>query len=230
MVEVVVTRRLSWDQYATAWARVSGGLDPRLAAPSVRRWHHTAYRVGSVLGRIWVRPGALSLVAILVSVGVPVLAVRPSWGPVVAAGLVLLVAMADSVRGAVALTTGRMTRLGYVYDAFADRLTEALWLAAFWRLRAPEAVVAVAGGLSWLHEYVRTRALVAGMNDAGLMTVAERPTRISIALVGLLVTGLAGLIMPSLRSGAVTVVATVWLLLALFGLGQMLAAVRRALR
>ncbi|HEX6968529.1 MAG TPA: CDP-alcohol phosphatidyltransferase family protein [Micromonosporaceae bacterium] len=227
----MTARRLSWDEYALAWARARGGYDPRLATPSVRRWQYAAYRVGSALGRIWVRPGAISLVAVLVSLGVPLLAVRqqPS-SPIVAAGLVLLVAMADSVREAVALTTGRMTRLGYVYDGFADRLTEVFWLAAFWQLGASEVVVVAGGALSWLHEYVRARAVAAGMNEVGLVTVGERGTRVWIAVVGLVVAGLAGLILPEFRPGTITVAAAVWLLLALLGLGQLLTVVRRALR
>jgi CDP-diacylglycerol--glycerol-3-phosphate 3-phosphatidyltransferase len=225
----VATRRLSWDEYAVAWARASG-VDPRQASPSVRRWLYTAYRVGSALGRVWVRPGALSVVGVLASAGVPFLAVRQPWGPVGAAGLVVLAAMADSVRGAVALTTGRMSRLGYVYDAFADRLTEAFWLAAFWQLGATKSVVVVGGALSWLQEYVRARAVAAGMDEIESATVGERSTRVSIAAVGLFVAGLAGLIVPQFGPGTITVVAAVWLLLALFSLGQMLAAVRRALR
>lgn len=225
-----MTRRLSWDEYATAWARVRGGYDPRLASPSVRRWLYTAYRVGSVLSRVWVRPAALSVAGVLVSVGVPILAVRHPWGPVAAAGLVTLAAMTDSVRGAVALTTGRLTRLNYVYEAFADRVTEALWLAAFWRLGASEAVVVVGGALSWLHEYVRARAVTAGMDEAISTMVGERSSRVWVAAVGLPVAGLSGLIMPELVSGTITVAAAVWLLLAMFGLGQMLAEIRRALR
>lgn len=222
--------RLNWDEYATAWARLRGGFDPRLAAPSVRRWLYVAYRVGAVLGRLWVRPTAVTVVSILLCVCVPVVAVRQPWGPVGAAGLVLLAAMADSVRAAVAVTTGRMTRLGYVQDAFADRLGEVFWLAAFWLIGAPGVLVTAGGALSWLHEYVRARAVSAGMKEVGAVTVGERPTRVSIALVGLFVSGLAGLIKVELRAGTITVVSAVWVLLALVGLGQLLGAVGRALR
>lgn len=224
-----MARRLTWDEYATAWARVRGGFDPRLAAPSVRRWLYGAYRVGSVLGRLRVRPAAVSVVGVLISAGVPVVAVRQPWGPLGAAGLALLAAATDSVRGAVALTTARMTRLGYVYDAFADRVTEALWLIAFWLMGGHGVVVVASGALSWLQEYVRARAVSAGMKEVGAVTVGERPARSSIAVVGLFVAGLAGLIQPELRAGTITVVSAVWLLLALFGLGQLLVAVRRAL-
>ena len=61
------------------------------------------------------------------------------------------------------------------------------------------------------------------------MTVGERPTRVSVALAGLLVAGLAGLIEPDLAAGTITMATAVWVLLAGFGLGQLLSSIRRAL-
>ncbi|HEX5595353.1 MAG TPA: CDP-alcohol phosphatidyltransferase family protein [Micromonosporaceae bacterium] len=227
---MVGRRRLGWDEYAIAWARTRGGFDPRLASPSVRRWLYGAYRVGSLLGRLWVRPIAVTVVSVLLSLLVPIVAVRQPLGPIAAAGLVLLVAAAESVRVALAVSTGQSTRLGYVYDAFAERLGEAFWLTAFWLTGAPGVVVVVGGALTWLHEYVRTRAASAGMKESRVVTIAERSSRVSTAVIGLFVAGLAGLLKAELRAGTIAVVAAVWVLLALFGLGQLLAAVRRALR
>jgi len=86
--------------------------------------------------------------------------------------------------------------------------------------------VVAAGGTSWLHEYVRARATAAGMTEIGAVTVGERPTRVSVAFSGLLVAGLV----PGGRSHYVIVVAAVaWLALAVVGLGQLAAAVRREL-
>lgn len=67
------------------------------------------------------------------------------------------------------------------------------------------------------------------MRDIGAVTVGERPTRVSVALVGLLVAGLAGLIEPDLAAGTITMATAVWVLLAGFGLGQLLSSIRRAL-
>ena len=85
------------------------------------------------------------------------------------------------------VVTGRETRLGQVYDSVADRLTEAAWLPALWLLGAP----------GWLVAGCR-RAVVAarvrpGPGDGrrhaeiGAVTVGERPTRVLVALFGLLV-------------------------------------------
>lgn len=218
--------RLSWDEYAVAWARLHGGFDPRKAGPMVRGWLRVAYLIGSGLARIGISPGGVTFAGLVLCVSVPVLAGRPA----LAAVFVLLAAMADSADGATAVVSGRATRLGYLYDSVADRLGEAAWLMAFWLVGAPGILVVTAGGLSWLHEYVRARVAAAGMRDIGVVTVGERPTRVSIAFVGLLLAGAVELVQADLPAGTITVVTAVWVLLALVGLLQLLAAFHRAMR
>ncbi len=223
------TRGLTWDEYATAWARLHGGFDPRQAAPVVRGWLRMAYAGGSLLGRLRVAPTAVTGVGLLLCLAVPLTAGLGAAGPWIAAVFVLLAGVADTVDGAVAVVTGRASRLGFVYDSVADRLGEAAWLAAFWVLGAPGPAVVAAGSVSWLHEYVRARAVAAGMREIGVVTVGERPTRVSVAVVGLLATGVAALLRPGLASDAATLTTAVWLLFAVVGLAQLLYAVRRAL-
>ncbi|WP_091291324.1 CDP-alcohol phosphatidyltransferase family protein [Micromonospora halophytica] len=226
---MVGTQQLKWDDYATAWARLHGGFDPRVAAPVVRAWLRFAYHVGYILGRLKVTPTAVTVAGVLLCFCVPLFAVRGVDGPIVGALFVLLASVADSVDGAVAVATGRTTRLGYVYDSIADRLGEVAWLVAFWLVGAPGALVVAGGALSWLHEYLRARAVAAGMREIGVVTVGERPTRVCVALVGLLLAGLTGMIDPDLAAGTITMATAVWVLLAGFGLGQLLSTVRRAL-
>ncbi|MGK5445491.1 CDP-alcohol phosphatidyltransferase family protein [Micromonospora sp. URMC 105] len=225
----MVGTQLKWDDYATAWARLHGGFDPRAAAPVVRAWLRFAYHVGYILGRLRIGPTAVTVAGVLLCLCVPLFSVRSVDGPLLGALFVLLAAVADSVDGAVAVATNRTTRLGYVYDSVADRLGEVAWLTAFWLVGAPGALVVAGGALSWLHEYVRARAVAAGMRDIGAVTVGERPTRVCVALVGLLLAGLTGLIDPDLAAGTITMATAVWVLLAGFGLGQLLSTVRRAL-
>ncbi len=221
---------LTWEQYATAWAKLHGGFDPRAASPVVRGWIRLAYAGGTLLGRLRVAPTAVTVVGLLLCLAVPVAAARGPAGALGAAVLVLLAGAADALDGAVAVATRRTSRLGFVYDSVADRIGEAAWLAAFWVAGAPGGLVVVGGAVSWLHEYVRARAVAAGMAEVGVVTVAERPTRVSVALVGLLLAGAAGLIEEDLLAGTVTVAAVAWLFFAVFGLGQLFGGVRRALR
>ena len=112
------------------WAALHGGFDPRLATPVVRGWLRLAYVVGLVLGRLRVRPTAVTVAGLVLSAAVPLVArAGGPWACSSAPCWSLLAAVADSVDGAVAVITGRTSRLGYVYDSLADRLGEAAWLA-----------------------------------------------------------------------------------------------------
>jgi len=220
---------LSWDQYATRWSGLHGGVDPRDGSPLVRGWLRLAYGVGRFLARLGVRPATVTVAGLLLCGLVPLTVRAGRFGPVLGAVLVVLSTVADSADGAVAVITNRVTRLGYVYDSVADRLGEAAWLVAFWLLGTPVWLVVAAGGVSWLHEYLRARATAAGMREIGVVSVAERPTRGIVVAVGLVLAGLASLAGPALRTGTATLAAAAWLLLGVVGLGQLTVAVHAAL-
>ncbi|MER7009651.1 CDP-alcohol phosphatidyltransferase family protein [Dactylosporangium sp. NPDC000555] len=213
---------LGWDGYCERWSETHGGYDPRLAPAPVRGWLRLCHRLGAGLVRLGVRsPGAITSIGLLFSAVVPVAAAVPA-GPLVAAILVLLSALADTLDGVVAVIAARATRLGQVYDAVADRLAEAAWLIAFTLLGAPAWLAGASGAVMWLHEYVRARAAVAGMGDIGTVTIAERPIRILITIFGLL----AALFDPR----AATVTLAVALAVSVVGFAQLWMAVRKALR
>jgi phosphatidylglycerophosphate synthase len=220
---------LTWDEYAAAWSQLHGGFDPLRTSPVVRGWLRLAYAGGSLLGRLGVGPTAVTFAGMLICCAVPLAALRAPQGLLAGAVLVLLAGIADALDGAVAVVTGRVSRLGFVYDSVADRLGEVAWLAAFWVAGAPGPLVVVGGAVCWLHEYVRARAAGAGMRGVGVVTVGERPTRVSVALVGLLLGGASGLLRPDLQAGTVTIAAVAWLVFAVFGLGQLFGTVRRDL-
>jgi phosphatidylglycerophosphate synthase len=220
---------LTWQEYAAAWSRLHGGFDPRGASPVVRGWIRLTYRGGCLLGRLGVGPMAVTAFGLLLCLGVPAAALLGNAGLLLGTLLVLLAAAADGLDGAVAVVTGRTSRLGFVYDSVADRLGELAWLAAFWIAGAPGWLVVAGGAVSWLHEYVRARAAAGGMRDLGVVTVGERPTRVSVAISGLLVGGLAGLAHPGWETAVIVAAAVVWAVLGLAGLTQLMGAVRAEL-
>lgn len=221
---------MTWEEYAAAWSELHGGFDPATASPLIRGWVRLAYSGGSLLGRLRVGPGAVTAAGLLLCVAVPFAAALAPGGLLAAGGIVLLASVADGLDGAVAVVTGRTSRLGYVYDSVADRVGEAAWLAAFWVAGAPGWLAVAAGGVSWLHEYVRARAAAAGMTGIGVVTVGERPTRAAVAVAGLVVAGAAGLIRGPWAATVLTIAAAAWLALASAGLIQLAATVHRTLR
>ncbi len=152
-------------------------------------------------------------------------------GPWVPAGaaVVVLSGVFDGLDGAVAVLTGRTTRWGYVLDSVADRLSDAAYLLALYLLGAPGWICAAAGLLTFLQEYARARAGAAGMSEIGVVTVWERPTRVIVTAVFLL---LAALPVSLAGTGGRTWAAAgaaAWLGLAAAGTGQLLLVVRRRL-
>ncbi len=217
---------MTWQEYASAWSALHGGFDPEKASFLVRGWVRLAWRGGNALARLRVGPSTVTSLGLLLCALVPVVALA---SPVAAGVVVLLASFADGLDGAVAVVSGRATRIGYVYDSVADRLGEAAWLVALWVAGAPAGLAIAAGGVSWLHEYVRARAASAGMAEIGVVTVGERPTRVSVAASGLVVGGVAGLVHHGWGAIVMTAAVAAWLALALIGLAQLAAAVRRAL-
>lgn len=198
----------------------------------VRGWLRQAYRIGSWLGSKGVGPTAVTTAGLILCLAVPAVALLGPGGLALGALLVLAAAVADGLDGTVALVTGRATRLGYVYDSVADRVGEVAWLAAFWVAGAPGLAVVAAGAASWLHEYARARATAAGMTEIGVVTVAERPTRVLISIFGLLSCAAFRWITAAPAGSAAVVAAVpvmVWLALAAAGLAQLGVAIHRHL-
>jgi CDP-diacylglycerol--glycerol-3-phosphate 3-phosphatidyltransferase len=185
-----------------------GGIAPTRL---VGGWLVAVYQLARPLRRV--PPWLLTLAGVLLGWSAPLVA---AW-PVLAAGCVLAGALCDALDGAVAVLSERVSTFGAVLDAVADRLTEAAYGVALWRLGVPGPLCAAVVGVGWLHEYVRARAGV-----VGAITVAERPTRVLFAFFLLLSAGVAPRLVPP--------ACAVWLAVALVGAGQLRVAVRRTLR
>jgi CDP-diacylglycerol--glycerol-3-phosphate 3-phosphatidyltransferase len=223
--------RLSWDGYAAGWAALHLGVDPRRSSVWVRGWLRLSYVVGRALARAGVRPGAVTLIGVLLAAAVPAVVVPRGWYLFVAAGLVLLSAIADSADGAVAVISSRTTRVGAFDDSMADRLSEAAWLLALWLVGAHGLLVVGCGALAWLHEYARARAAASGLSGSvGVITKAERPTRVIAVIAALVLGGVGWFVNPGLTPGAVTVVLALWALLGVLGLIRLTSSLRGALK
>jgi phosphatidylglycerophosphate synthase len=219
-----------WDDYSARWAALHGGVDPRHSSRPTRVWIRIAYAVGRGMAALRLSPDTITVVGLLLSAAVPVVVLFGGWWLFVAAGLVLASAVADSADGAVAVLTSRTSRLGAFTDAVADRLSEAAWLLALWLAGVPGILVAVCLALCYLHEYARARAAAAGMVGVGVVSVAERPVRVILTVVALVLGGAASPVSARLAAGVMTIVVAVWVLLGLLGAGRLLTAIRAALR
>jgi CDP-diacylglycerol--glycerol-3-phosphate 3-phosphatidyltransferase len=221
--------RLSWDEYSARWSSLHGGVDPRRSSAYVSGWLRFAFATGRGLAGAGISPVGVTALGLVLGVAVPFVVLPGGVWLFAAAALVFLSALADSADGAVAIISGHTSRIGAFYDAMADRVTEAAWLVALWLLGVPGVLVALCAGLVYLHEYARARAALSGMPGVGVVTVAERPTRVLMVIVALVLGGALWPINERLTPGLITVVVGVWAGLGLLGLTRLLGAIRLSL-
>lgn len=226
-------REAAYDQ----WSGLHDGLDPR-GSVWVAGWVRLVHRLARPLARRRTSPDTVTVVGVLVSALAPLLAALPDAWPALALVAVLVAAVLDGVDGALAAQTGAASAWGRVLDPLADRVSDLLLLGVLVVLGAPPWLVALLGAVTLLLESARSSAQVAGMTGPGAVTVWERPSRVIVAvlavLVHLVVLGARALDVRALPgvdgADVVTALAGVALLLALAGLAHLLLAVRRALR
>ncbi len=218
--------RVAWlpsvGDYFASWARFHDDIVPR---GMVAWWLRGVYVVARPLASAGVSPSVLTGFGLVLAGLVPCIAVvGPGW-PAVAGLVVVLSALLDNLDGAVAVLTSRTSGWGFVLDSLVDRLADGLYLVTFWLLGAAGWLCVAAGVALGLLEYVRARAGNAAMGSVSVVTVGERPTRVIIAATFLVTVGIFSAHAASVSAVAVVLTGVV----ALVGLGQLLAFVRRTL-
>ena len=177
------------------------------------------YRLARPLAGHGVSPTSVTFAGLWLAALVPIAAMRV---PVLAATICIVSSVVDGVDGAVAGLTGRATRSGFVLDSFVDRLAEAAFLLALVAAGA-DARAATAGWAGVvLLEYTRARAGNAGVGEIGIVTIAERPTRVLCVVFGLIGAGIA----PDRATTITTIAALLAAGTALVGIGQLAVHLR----
>lgn len=210
--------------YLAEWRELHGGYDPA-GSLTANGWLHLTYRVARPLARLGLAPNVLSFLGLVLSGGVLVIAGEGGRWQLLGVVVVIVSGLADNLDGAVAVLTGRTSAFGAVLDSVVDRGSDSLYFLALWRLGAPSAVCIALGGLTFLQEYTRARAAAGGLDDIGVVTVWERPSRVILLAATLLG---AGLLIHHQRAVATTG-AAVGLGLAVLGFTTLVVVVRRRL-
>ena len=141
-----------------------------------------------LLARTSITPNVITWFGLLLAIGGAVLIVT---GHLLAAGLVVLIAaLFDTLDGALARYTNRVTRFGAVLDSTLDRLSDAALLLGILVLYArdqsvvPILLVGLALLGSLLVGYIRARAEALGLEcEVGLFTRAERVIVLALGLL-----------------------------------------------
>jgi CDP-diacylglycerol--glycerol-3-phosphate 3-phosphatidyltransferase len=211
--------------YLDRWSRAHGGYDVRSSRPTMA-WLRLVHRLAAPLARRRVAPAWVTVTGGVGAIAVSGVAGLGGRWPLLAAALVVIVALLDGIDGAVAEITDSASAWGRVLDQLVDRIGDLSMVAGLWLLGAPGLLCAAAAVLTIFDESIRGSAAAEGMSEVGLVTIAERPTRL---LIGGLSFAAAGIV-PSVAGMITFVGASLWAVLALVATVQLVVNVRRRLR
>lgn len=215
---------LDLEDYFDRWSRAHGGYDVRSSRLTMA-WLRLAHRCATPLARRDVPPTAVTYVGGVGAIAVGAVAALGGRWPLLAAVLVVAVAVLDGIDGALAETTDSATAWGRILDQLVDRIGDLAMLVGLWALGAPGPVCAAAAVLTVFDESVRASAGAEGVVEVGLVSIAERPTRLVLGGLSLVVAGAA----PAVAGLVVTVGAALWAACAVVATAQLVINVRRRL-
>lgn len=183
-------------------------------------WLRAMAGLARPLARAGVPANAVSVAALVAALSTVPLAAVDGWiGPAAACVALIVSGLLDALDGAVAVQSGRPTRVGFLLDSTLDRLADAALAASLAVVAgggvATRLAVATVAATWWL-EYVRARGALAwaptDVRPAQRATPGERPTRMILTGVGL---GIAPLALAALWAQLVIVGGSgIWLFVA----------------
>lgn len=210
--------------YFANWSALHSNIDPgsvRFVAP----WLRVMYAASRPLVARGVSPHSVTAAGVVMAAAAVAASAAGGHWPLLAAGVIALSALLDGVDGAVAVVGRSESRWGYVLDTVADRCSELLFLGCAFVLGAPVPLLIAIGASTLLQESARARAVAAGLDDVGVLTVWERPSRVVTALVLTIGCGLV----PSSSAFVALMSSIVGVTLALIGFVQLMVVLRRRL-
>ena len=143
--------------------------------------------LGIALAAAGVRPNHITALSLVVAATLPLVLIR--FGALPASVVILVSAALDVLDGAVARAGGMVSRVGAIFDSFADRVSDAFFIGSLALIGINQLLVIASLTSSFLISYLRARGEAAGlrMEGVGLM---ERGDRVLALLIIYLVTAL----------------------------------------
>lgn len=181
--------------YFGTWSSLHGGAT---VTGIVKVWLTISFALSKPLAAAKISPNVLSAIGVIASIFTYTQA-RENYCLV----LLALALICDGIDGTVAILSSKVSKRGAMVDAISDRVSEAFWAFAFYRLGAPAWLIGAAWVAAFTQEYCRAR--IAGLGDyrIDIVTIAERPVRASFLAVAILA--------YDLKINAVTTLASIWL-------------------
>ena len=212
---------MTFDEYLVSWAQLHGTQPP---SGLVRAWLRISFVLSTPLIRF--NPNLITSFG-LVLMGAAIYSTLPSREDFFLASiLVLTVGLVDSFDGIVAVRTSKTSSWGAFLDGIVDRFIDVGIAILLIVLGAPTLIAVLAMSVALIHEYMRAKASGIGFREVGVITPAEKPTRIAVGVMFLLASGL----FPESATQLATIAASVWLALGVVSFAILMRSFRKHLK
>ena len=212
---------MTFDEYLVGWAQLHGTQPP---SGLVRAWLRISFALSTPLVRF--NPNVITFFG-LALMGAAIYSALPSRENFfLASVLVLSVGLVDSFDGIVAVRTSKTSSWGAFLDGIVDRLVDVGIAILLIVLGAQTEIAVLAMSVALVHEYMRAKANGIGFQEVGVITPAEKPTRIAIGVMFLLASGL----LPDSTTQLATIASYVWLALGVVSFAILMRSFRKHLK
>jgi CDP-diacylglycerol--glycerol-3-phosphate 3-phosphatidyltransferase len=212
---------MTFAEYLVAWAQIHGTQSPK---GLVRVWLRIAFFLSTPLTKF--NPNLITAFGpVLMGVAI-YFASPPNKNYFLASIIVLIVGLVDSFDGIVAVRTSKTSSWGAFLDGIVDRLIDVVIGILLIVLGAPIELAVLAMSIALIHEYMRAKASGIGYREVGVITPAEKPTRIALGVMFLFAAGL----LPEKVIQLANIATLVWISLGLISFAMLLRVYRKQLK
>ena len=169
---------ISKNEFFQRWSHLHSGSP---VTGIVGAWLSISYRCGLVATLLRITPNALTLLGLLAAVATAYWALS-LW----AIALLVFSLFCDGIDGSVAIFQKKESARGAIFDSVADRISEAMWLVALYRIGVPAWITILLWVIASVQEYARARLSSLGVAEIGVVTPVERPVRASFIFIALI--------------------------------------------
>ena len=212
---------MTFDDYLVSWAQLHGTKRP---TGLVLVWLRMSFTLSTPLTRL--NPNVITAFGPLLMLVAIYFAESSNRNYFLASIIVFAVGLVDSFDGIVAVRTSKTSSWGAFLDGIVDRLIDTGIGLLLIVLGAPIEVAVIAFTIALIHEYMRAKASGLGFREVGVITPAEKPTRIAIGTMFLFACG----VLPEQTSQLAIVASQAWLALGAISFAMLMRAFRKNLK
>jgi len=212
---------MTFAEYLVAWAQLHGTQSPK---GLVRVWLRIAFFLSTPLTKF--NPNLITAFGPVLMGAAIYFASSPNRNYFLASITVLVVGLVDSFDGMVAVRTSKTSSWGAFLDGIVDRLIDVGIGILLILLGAPVDLAVLAMSIALIHEYMRAKASGIGYREVGVITPAEKPTRIALGVMFLFAAGL----LPERVTQLANIATLVWISLGLISFAMLLRVYRKQLK